>query len=127
MTAPTFFNGQGGSFTLGATTTVVESWTSKNDIEALDTTNTGSAGWQNNINGIEKLEGSLKMFADSTNWQAGTLTPGVTGTITLLLGGSGKSVSGPARLTSVSISNPAKGVVTYDVDFVSNGAWSYST
>lgn len=123
----TYISGFGGSVTFNSTTLDVESWSAAVSAEALDTTNTGDAGWESNITGVKKLEGSFKTFWDSATDPYVTFTAGASSTMTLPFGNSGKSFSFTARLTKVSSENAAKGVCTFECDFISNGAVTMPT
>lgn len=125
----TYLNGFGGTFVLGANTLDVDTWTLNAEGEALDTTNTGDAGWMSNILGAKSWDGSLKTFWDSAAVPTGAagFTAGARGTVTLNVGGSGKSYSGTIQITKITVENPTKGVVAFNLDFKGSGALTYAS
>jgi hypothetical protein len=125
----TFINGFGGSLQLATNSLDVESWSLTVNGEALDTTNSGDAGWSSYILGARSWEGSCKTFWDSAAVPTGApgFTAGAQGTITLNVGSSGKSYTGTVQLTQVSIENAAKGVVTFGVNFKGSGPLTYAS
>ena len=124
-----FVNGFGGSITFSSQTLDVESWSLNVSAEAVDTTNTGDAGWESNILGAKSFEGSCKTFFDTAAVPTGTpgFLPGTRATITLPVGSSGKSYSGTVQITQVSIENPTKGVVSFSLNFKGSGALTYAS
>src|SRR5688572_29777341 len=125
---PTYINGFGGNFAVGANTLPIESWSLNVNAEALDTTNTGDAGWESNITGAKSAEGSVKAYWDSAaNPMTAPLSilAGSTATAILNIGSSGKSFTVPARITQVTVENPVKGVVPFNFSFKANGSITY--
>ncbi len=129
MAAHTYVNGFGGSITFAAANLDVESWSLNVTGEALDTTNTGDAGWESNILGAKAFDGSCKAFWDSaaTPTGAADFIAGARATITLPVGGTGKNYTGTVQITKVGIENPVKGVVTFDFDFKGSGILTYAS
>jgi predicted secreted protein len=124
--AHTFVNGFGGSVTLGSATYDVTDWSLTVNAEAVDTTNTGDAGWESNILGAKSWEGSAKSFWDSAADPAGTaFAAGVRATITLLVAATGKSYSGSCQLVADNIENPVKGAVAFGFNFKGTGPLTY--
>lgn len=129
MTAPVYTNGFGGSAVFASATLLVDSWSLNINAESLDTTNTGDAGWVSNITGAKSAEGSCKAYFDTNAVPTGAagILPGSSGTLSLNVGATGKTYAFTARITQVSIENPAKGVVAFNVNFVSTGAVTYAS
>lgn len=129
MSAHTYINGFSGTLTLAAATLDIESWTLTVTGEAVDTTNTGDGGWESNITGAKAWEVSCKTFWDSAAVPTGAagFTPGTSGTLTLNVGSSGKTYTGSARITQISIENPVKGVVGFSVTLKGNGALTFAS
>jgi hypothetical protein len=125
----TYVNGFGGSVTFGSATLDVESWSLKVNADAVDTTNTGDAGWDSNILGSKNWEGSGKTFFDSAAVPTGTagFTAGARATGTFPIGSTGKSYTGSIQLTSIGFDNPAKSVVGFTFDFKGTGPLTYAT
>lgn len=124
----TYINGQSGKVSVGATDIDVESWQANAQAEALDTTTTGSNGWEENITGIKSIEGSFKTFWDTAAVPTAAtpgLTPGASATLKLYVGNSNKFLTGTGRITKVTPENPAKGVVGFSVDFKGTGSWTF--
>jgi predicted secreted protein len=97
--------------------------------EAVDTTNTGDAGWESNILGAKAFEGSCKTFWDSAASPTGApgFVAGARGTITLSVGGSGKSYTGTVQITQITVENPVKGAVAFSFNFKGSGALTYAS
>jgi len=125
----TFINGFGGTVTFAAYTLDVESWTLNQSGEAVDTTNTGDAGWESNILGAKSWEGSCKTFFDTSSVPTGAdgLIGGAAGTATFNVGSSGKSYTGSIRITQIAIENPVKGVVGFSLNFKGNGPLTFAS
>jgi predicted secreted protein len=129
MSAHTFVNGFGGTAVFSAATMDVDTWTLSVNGEAVDTTNTGDAGWESNILGAKSFEGSFKTYFDTSAVPTGAagFTAGARGTITLNVGSSGKTYTGTVQLTQISIENPVKGVVGFSCNFKGSGALTYAS
>jgi predicted secreted protein len=127
--AHSFLNGFSGNIQLGANNLDVTDWTLNVNAEAVDTTNTGDAGWESNILGAKNFDGSFKTFWDSTAVPTGAagFTAGARGTLTLNVGNSGKSYVGTVQLTQVVIENPVKGAIAFNVTFKGSGALTYAS
>ena len=125
----TYINGFGGSITFASASLDVESWSLNVSGEAVDTTNTGDAGWESNILGAKSFEGSCKTFWDSVAVPTGAagFTAGARGTINLSVGNSGKSYSGTVQITQVTIENPVKGAVAFSFNFKGSGPLAYAS
>ena len=125
----TFLNGFSGQIQLASGTLQVTDWTLNVNAEAVDTTNTGDAGWESNILGAKSFDGSFKTFWDSSAVPTGApgFTAGARGTLTLNVGNSGKSYVGTAQLTQVVVENPVKGAVAFNCTFKGSGAITYAS
>lgn len=121
----TYVNGFGGSVAWASGTVDVESWSLNINAEALDTTNTGDAGWESNILGAKSFDGSCKVFGEGAN--AALFIPGTRGSITFNVGTTGKNYVGTVQLTKATIENSAKGVVTYACDFKGTGPLTFNS
>lgn len=115
-----YFSGQSGSVSWNSNTIQVTNWSATAETEILDTTNTGSSGWQNNISGIEKCTATttFPMLAAGS----GINTVGTSATLTLTLGNSTLNLTGTFRQKSAKFDNPAKGVVTCTAEWESNSS-----
>lgn len=127
MAASSFINGFGGSISFATHTMVVESWSLTIKADALETTHTGSAGWEEFILGAKGWEGSCKANLDIGNTPTVNFAAGLTGTLLLPLGGQVSNYTGSALITQVAVENAAKGVVTYNISFKGNGALTLPT
>lgn len=125
----TYINGFGGSALFASATLDVENWTLSASGEALDTTNSGDAGWESNILGAKAWEGSCKAYWDNAASPTGAagLLPGSRGTLALSVGGTGKSYGGTVQITQITTENPVKGVVTFSLTFKGSGALTYAS
>lgn len=126
--AHSYVNGFGGSISFGGVVLDVESWSLTVNGEAVDTTNTGDAGWESNILGARSWEGSCKTFWDAAAVPTGAsgFVAGISAALILPVGASGKAYSGVAQITQISIENPVKGVVSFGINFKGNGALTYA-
>jgi len=123
-------NGQGGVVTFGSNSLCVSNWNADGDVDVLDTTTVCSGGWQENINGIKKLEGTLEIPWDTSAIPTSgvlPIVPGAVGTMTLNIGTTPKFITGTGRISKIGVKNEAKGVVTFSASFVSTGVWNYPT
>jgi len=120
-------NGQGGQVNFGGTNFCVSNWNADADVDVLDTTTVCSAGWQENINGIKKVEGTLEIPWDSSASPTVQMVPGALASIVLTIGATAKSFTGSARISKIGVKNEAKGVVTFSASFVSTGPWVFPT
>lgn len=129
MTAHSYVNGFGGSITFASTVLDVESWSLNVMGEALDTTNTGDAGWETNILGAKSFEGSAKTFWDSAAVPTGVagFVAGARGTFVFPVGNSGKSYTGNLQITQLTVENPVKGVVAFNFNFKGTAALQYAS
>ena len=129
MAGHTFLNGFSGSIQLAVANLDVTDWTLNVNAEAVDTTNTGDAGWESNILGCKSFDGSFKTFWDSTTVPTGAagFIAGARGTLTLNVGNSGKSYVGSVQLTQVVIENPVKGAVAFNCTFKGTGPLTYAS
>lgn len=125
----TYVNGFGGSVQFAAYTLDVESWSLNVNGEAVDTTNTGDAGWESNILGAKSFEGSCKTYWDSASVPTGIagLLAGSRGTATFNVGSTGKSYVGSIQLTQITVENPVKGAVAFNLNFKGTGALTYAS
>lgn len=124
-----YINGFGGTVTFDGATLPVTEWTLDVNAEAIDTTNTGDSGWESNILGAKSWSGSAKAFWDAATVPTGSsgFVAGDRGTISLPAGSSGKSYTGTAQATQVSVGNPVKGAVTFNFNFKGSGSLTYAT
>jgi hypothetical protein len=120
-----YVNGFGGSITFNSNTIDVETWGLNINAEALDTTNTGDAGWESNILGAKSFAGSCKVFGEAAN--AALFIAGTRASINFPVSVTGKTYAGTVQLTKVGIENGAKGVVAYNCDFKGSGALTYNS
>jgi predicted secreted protein len=123
--AHAYINGFGGSAQFGLYVLDVESCTLHISGEAVDTTNTGDNGWESNILGAKAFEGSCKTFWDAASIPTSVLQAGERGTLTLAVGDSGHEYVGEVQITSLSIENPTKGVVSFSLNFKGSGELTY--
>jgi len=115
----TYTNGFGGNVTFGSFTFSVVEWSLKVDNGLIDVTNTGSSNWGQFISGMNNGTISIKAFWDTTNIYTGSsanLLPGQTGTATLLIGNTGKSVACSIIIMSVNLVNSPTAGVGYDIE-----------
>lgn len=126
---PSFINGFGGTFVFSAATLNVKKWELKGSGEAVDTTNVGDSGWESNILGAKSWEGSADASWDSAAVPTGAagFLNGARGTLTLNVGGSGKSYAGTAQITEIGVGNDAKTDVTFTVSFKGSGPLTYAS
>lgn len=134
--AHTFWNGFSGTVLVGAFTLDITEWSGDVETEVLDTTNTsnydsGTAlGWQSNINGVSKMSGSVKTYFDSLNIPTGAtagIKNGASVTLTLNIGGTGKTIICPARISKISVGNNVKQVISFEFSYESNGVVTLPT
>jgi hypothetical protein len=125
----TFVNGFGGNVQLGSTNLDIDTWSLNVNGEAVDTTNTGDAGWESNILGAKSFDGNFKTYWDSAAIPTGAAgyTAGARATLTLNVGSTGKTYVGTAQLTKVTIENPVKGVVGFSCDFKGSSSLTYAS
>jgi len=114
-------NGQDGSVTFNSGVILVTNWDGDDETPDLDTTNTGSGGFEENIAGVSKATANTTFPLPSTGV---SLTTGTSAELSLQLGDSDLTFSGTFRLKTVKYSNPAKGVVTATASWVSNGSYT---
>lgn len=125
----TYINGYSGKIQLGANNLDITDWTLNVNADLPETTNTADAGWQSFILGAKGFEGSFKTFWDSSAVPTGAagFVAGATGTLTLLVGNTGKSYVGTVFLTQVSIENAPKAAVAFNVTFRGTGSLTYAS
>lgn len=115
----TFINGFGGTVTIGTKTLSVTEWTLKVDNGLIDVTNVSSSNYGQYIGGINSGQVSIKAFWDTDDVYTSptnSLVPGTTGTATLRIGSSGKSVAVSVIIMSISLGNSPAAGVTFDLE-----------
>jgi predicted secreted protein len=115
--------GMGGSVTVGAEAYPVSEWSIKVSNDKQDVTDTGSAGWQALIAGINMAEVTFKSFwGSSTTGLSTTFAIGTVVTIELAIGTSGDTYEGSFLITDTTVTNPAKNPVEFECTGSSTGA-----
>jgi hypothetical protein len=126
----TYINGFGGSVTFGAFNFEVVEWALKVDNGLIDVTNTGSSNYGQFIAGVNTGQVSLKTFWDTTSIYTGAtanLLPGQTGSATLEIGPTNKSVVVSLIIMSIALTNSPTAGVTYDIEAKLTSAPTYPT
>src|SRR4051812_27353898 len=119
MTAATYANGFGGSVQFGSFTFQVTEWALKVDNGLIDVTNTGSSNWGQFISGMNNGTVSIKAFWDTTNIYTGStanLLPGQSGTATLTIGSTAKTVACSIIIMSVNLVNSPTAGIAYNIE-----------
>lgn len=117
------FNGQGGNVTIGVATYHVKEWSFEDGADAINVTNTGSAGFKEKIAAPRGASGSFTIVLDASTLV--TIPSGTTGTATFTLGTSGKAMSlTEIVVTKATYKNPAEEDVELEVSFESSGVYS---
>lgn len=125
-------SGISGIVKSGATDMQVEGYSADVESVEIDTTVTADAGWEDAIDGPVKVSGSFDFFwnpaKDPFNAVV-NLMPGAA-----ILGGSyptltlnldaNNTLSGPAKITKLSIKSAVKDAVKMTASFRSKGAWT---
>lgn len=101
----------------------MESWDGTFTTEVLDITNTGSGGFQENIGCIKSADINIKGYFDNADHQTGTILPGVSAGLDLIVGNGGPTIQVEARCEHLKILVAAKGVTGFEAHFVSNGPY----
>jgi len=127
----TFKSGKEGGITISGAVLCVSGWSYTEEITPLDTSNTCSGGFETVIAGMKKLTGQFSAYWDAD--QIPSLDPPniVAGAIITQM----KLFHGPiaenkfaliddALIISVAMTSDAKGLVSYQVSFQSNGQYT---
>ena len=112
--------GKTGLLKLATVTYPVTQWEGEHIKEFLDTTDTGSAGAQEGIHGIERFNGTFDFFVDSVTLLT-ALKPAVSGTLELYVSAT-QTYSFTANIETNRVTMPVAGAVQCSAGFKSNGA-----
>lgn len=127
-------SGKLGKVTVGVTDINITGWTLDFEAEALETTNTNTAGFYSSIMGIESARGTF-----TANWDSAAqatdnppdLTPGTTpAKVRLYIGdpaGANFFDCTSVMILGCSVSSTVRGLVSYTCNFECTGAWVYPT
>jgi len=127
----TFKSGVGGNVKVNLTTLLINTWTFEETETSAETTNSGSAGYQESIFVDRVATGTVE-----ANWDADAqprLDPPLikSGTVIdslkLYVSDTGKFFDLVARVTGCSVSNDVKGKVTYSFTYTTTGSWTEPT
>jgi len=127
----TFKSGVGGSVKVGATTLLINTWTFEEAETSAETTNSGSAGYQESIFVDRVATGTVEANWDADaqprlnppNIKSGTSIS----SLKLYLGDTGKFFDLAARVTGCSVTNDVKGKITYSFTYTTSGSWTEPT
>ena len=124
----TFKSGVGGNVIVGATTLKINTWTFEEVETSAETTNSGSAGYQESIFVDRVATGTVE-----ANWDADAqprtdpplIKSGTSiASLELYIGDTGTFFDLAARVTGCSVTNDVKGKVTYSFTYTTSGSWT---
>ena len=117
-----FYAGKSGTITVGGTSKPLTDWSIDIKVEAIDTTNFSSGGWQEMVSGIYSVDitasGPYNGTSGVTQGTAAAFVLDVDGA------GGGPSFSGNAIITSLKIETSVKDVAKITYTGVSTGSWT---
>ncbi len=119
MATPAYTNGFGGNVIFDEFEFGVVEWALKSENGLIDVTNTASSNWGQYISGMNQGSVSIKAFWDTANLYTAAdanLEPGVSGTATLKIGATGKSVVATLIIMSCNLVNSPTAGVQYDIE-----------
>lgn len=130
-------NGTDGKVTSNGTDLDVTGYTLDLDAPVIDTTTTGDAGWEDNINGPIKASGTFDFlwnpsknpFGSVIGMMPGAYFLGKIGdypTLSFRLD-SGNFATGKAIITKLSLKSEVKGTKKFTASFQNKGAWTVPT
>lgn len=114
--------GKAGNGVFNGTTIQVNSHNYDGTNDVQEVTTVGSNGSTEYIAGYNDRSASMEFFVDFDNPETDLVKEGDTGTLTLKLADTAKTISGSAIVKNVKITNAAKTVVTMTGDFQFSGA-----
>ena len=119
--------GMGGNVTTGGSDYPVTEWNGTLENDAQDVTDTGSAGWQALLAGINKADVTFTAFWGSAAASlAATFGIGTTATLTLNVGAAAytnhATIAGTFIIKSFAIKNAAKNAIEFTCNASSTGA-----
>lgn len=117
-----YTSGQGGSIGVGASTLCIKKWTLNDIYELADTTSSCSGGSRTKFPVIKDWNFSAEGNFDAANAPSAVITKGSEVAVVLNVGGSGKTYSGNALVTKITIENVSDGMVNFTIECEGTGA-----
>ena len=120
----TFLSGKDGKASFDAVDLNITGWSMDRNIDALETTHSGSSGIESNIGGIKRYSGNVAADFDSDaapSDASPNVVEGETATLKLYTD-STKFYQIDVLVTKLNIASEVAGKVTYNFDWVGTGA-----
>lgn len=125
-------SGKEGKVTVGANTLHVRGWSFDDQVEPLDVTDTGDAGFRTHVAGLRVGRGELTLDYDEAappgassqgGWIVGAVLTGIElhiGTV----GGPDKITIAEALVTGTPFTSTVEGKISITIPFVTNGSYT---
>lgn len=123
-----YLNGESGSIIFASQTLAVKNWEANFECDILDTTTSANNGFPVNIRGQRNATGNFETNWDGTSPYTGStfaFEPGLAGTLVCNIGNSGKSFTIPIRVKNFKVKNVVNEVITFSLEWQSNGQWTF--
>lgn len=123
------YSGLDGTVTAAGTDMDVTGFTADVEQATYDSTTTGDAGWEDVGYATQKVSGSFDFFFNTSKnpYAAPQSMLNRTPVALVLAHGGGKTLSGNAAVTKLSVKSATKEGITMTASFTSKGVWTLPT